>query len=100
MKEDPLFDDIIENSLLNGKYKSIASGFSFHPSFIGYTLLKMEWSFSEHTLPLLVTFLYAKYISLWNHNFLSALDLFEEKFKGIFDLSKNYNENEGSLRRI
>jgi len=98
-KENTLFDDINENEKLNQKYKSMASGFSFHSSFIGYTLLFMEWSFSQHNLPILMTYLYAKNneASIGDIYFRLALNSFEDWFREIFDLSKNYDENEESL---
>ncbi len=103
IKIDALFDDINENEKLNQKYRSMASGFSFHSSFIGYTLLLMEWFFSQHNLPILMTYLYAKNnngISMGNIYFQVALQHFESEFTRIFDNSKNYNEDEKFLYHI
>ncbi|WP_298276245.1 hypothetical protein [Ferroplasma sp.] len=96
---EPLFDDLNQNRELNEKYKSIVSGFSFHSTFIGYSLLEIEWRWCVHNIPILSTYLYSKINnkSLGNLDMQQALHSYQYYFGLIFKLSKKANQNDDFL---
>ena len=96
---EPLFDDLNQNITLQEKYKSIVSGFSFHSSFLGYSLLDNEWYYCVHDIPLLATYFYSKVknVSIGNIHMQLGLKNFQDYFQFLFKLSKKANENDDFL---
>ena len=95
----PLFSDIKQNMELQGKYKSIISGISFHSSFIGYTLLELEWHYFMHNIPLLSTYLYSSVnnVTIGTFDMLQVFEYYQESFKMLFELSKKTNTDDSFL---
>ena len=95
----PLFYDINQNMELQEKYKSIISGISFHSSFIGYTLLELEWHYFMHNIPLLSTYLYSSVnnVTIGTFDMLQAFEYYKKYFKMLFELSKKTNTDDSFL---
>ncbi len=51
------FSDILNNLYLERKFRSSINNFNFHSAFIGFTLILMEWTYSQHNLSLIATYL-------------------------------------------
>ena len=91
-----LFGDIMQNIMFQDKYKSIISGFSFHSTFIGYSMLETEWYFNMHNIPLLSAYLYSL-AGISGTYIIDALENYQNYFRFLFELSKKANENDDFL---
>ena len=102
LKVRTLLMDININNELNESHKSVHSDFYFHSSFIGFTLLLLEWYYSQHTLPILTTYLYGKIneIPLNISFFHLGLKRFKDGMEVILNSSKQYKSDEKNLIKI
>jgi hypothetical protein len=91
-----IIDNISLSDLLDEKYRSAVSGFSFHSAYLGFHLLQSEWFFNQHKLPLLVAYFNGKNKDgLELSHILAPLSMrwFTTAFKDIYSLSKKYRDN-------
>ncbi len=91
-----IINNLTLSNLLDEKYRSAVSGFSFHSAYLGFHLLLSEWFYDQHKLPLLVTYLngYDEFgMDPSDYLVSDSMRWFATTFRDLYSLSKKYRDN-------